>query len=222
MIAAITEFSTNNRTPTLWLYARNDPIFRPEFVFLMHDAWIGQGTADLRMLPTYEPNGHRMFIEEEGVETLLPEIDDFLRTNGLPTWEPAAIIGLEKEFSKKKRAATLSKFLSAKVSHKVLATTLDDTDVYFWKSDSSSVEAARVEVLESCRQFSGTECAVVLEDFTPQVTTDTLKAMKVAVRDKNKGVTRHASEENGSNGLNCDGAAGEAGGNCGSNNVGNN
>ena len=179
------------------------------------------------MLPKYEPNGHRMFIREEGVVILLPEIDDFLRTHGLPTWEPSAITEFEKVLSKQKRAF-LSKFLSDEVSHKVLATTLDDTDKYFWKSDSSSVEAARIEVLEYCRQFSGTECAVVVEDFTPVVTSDTLETMKAAVRDKDKGASGHVAKENDSNGLNCNGAAagpgeaGEDGGNCGSNNVGNN
>lgn len=228
LIAAITEFSTNNRTPTLWLYANNDPFFRPDFVSRMHAAWVGQGaTADLRMLPEYEPDGHRMFVREEGVAILLPEIDDFLRAHGLPTWEHAAITDLEKVLNKQKRAF-LSKFLSDEVSHKVLATTLDDTDTFFWKTNSSSVEAARIEVLESCRQFSGTECAVVVEDFTPVVTSNALKAMKAAVQDENKGVSGHLAEQNDSNGLNCNGAdggpgeAGEDGGNCGSNNVGDN
>ncbi len=84
-------FGTTAHMPTLWLYAENDSWFRPGLVGRMRAAFTGSGgRAQLAMLPPFKGDGHALFFAPGGRRLLLPELDGFLRANGLPTWDEAA------------------------------------------------------------------------------------------------------------------------------------
>ena len=79
-------FGTTARMPTLWLYAENDSWFRPGLVSRMRAAYTGSGgRAELAMLPPFRDDGHAVFFAPGGRGLLLPELDRFLRAQGLPT-----------------------------------------------------------------------------------------------------------------------------------------
>jgi dienelactone hydrolase len=70
------------RTPTLWLYARNDSYFGPDLAQAMAGAWReGGGDAELRLLPSYGRDGHSLADDRAGWELWGAELDQFLRRN---------------------------------------------------------------------------------------------------------------------------------------------
>ena len=61
----------------------------------MHAAFTGSGgKAELVMLPPFQGDEHTMFFAPGGRQLVLPELDGFLRANGLPTWDEAAFAPL--------------------------------------------------------------------------------------------------------------------------------
>jgi len=88
-------FGSTAHMPTLWLYAENDSWFRPGLVGRLRAAFTGSGgKAGLVMLPPFQGDGHTMFFAPGGRQLLLPELDGFLRANGLPTWDEATFATL--------------------------------------------------------------------------------------------------------------------------------
>ena len=71
--------------PTLWLYAKNDSLFAPKYVALMHDAFTAAGgVAEMPIIGKSGEDGHYLF--SESVDIWGPLVEDFLQKNGLP-WQ---------------------------------------------------------------------------------------------------------------------------------------
>jgi len=88
-------FGAAAHMPTLWLDAENDSWFRPGLVSRMRAAFAGSGgRAELVKLPPFRDDGHAVFFAPGGRRLLLPELDRFVRTNALPTWDKAVFAPL--------------------------------------------------------------------------------------------------------------------------------
>jgi dienelactone hydrolase len=68
-------------TPTLWIYAENDHYFAPRHARRWAAAYAeGGGAVDLRVLPPYGEDGHKLFTT--GNDVWQPLVDDFLKPLG--------------------------------------------------------------------------------------------------------------------------------------------
>lgn len=71
--------------PTLWLYAKNDSLFAPKYVALMHNAFTSDGAeAEMPLIGKSGDDGHYLFSESE--EIWAPLVEDFLKRHDLP-WQ---------------------------------------------------------------------------------------------------------------------------------------
>ena len=74
--------------PTLWLYAKNDSLFAPKSVSLMHDAFTDAGAeAEMPLIGKSGDDGHYLF--SESLEIWSPLVEQFLKKHDLP-WQDQA------------------------------------------------------------------------------------------------------------------------------------
>ena len=181
LVAAMATFGARTRIPTLWLYAENDSLFPPELVTRMRDAYAASGgRAELRMFPPVVHDGHRLFADFGGRVKWLRAVDGFLQTHGMPNTNLARA---EMVMSTTKLAArsrpVVDEYLSTPAP-KLLVATPSGAGAY-WVANPNDIEGARKRLLTNCRERSGAECTVVMENnelvrplvtgaITPEVT----------------------------------------------------
>lgn len=157
-------FGASFHGPTLWLYAENDPWFRPEWVELMRSAYVGAGgQADFTGFPPFGKNGHEMFTSFTGKSLLIPKIDGFLQRNRLPGLDETRFIPILAELSESDRSE-MSGYLLAQPAEKALAVAGNQNGL-FWSAGWASLDDARLNALHRCRMVAGDSCRIVLEDF---------------------------------------------------------
>jgi hypothetical protein len=163
------------------LYAENDSLFPPELVTRMRDAYAAAGgRAELRMFPPVVHDGHRLFADFGGRVKWLRAVDGFLQTHGMPN---ANLARAEMVMSTTKLAArarpVVEEYLSTPAP-KLLIATPSGAGAY-WVANPNDIEGARKRLLTNCRERSGAECTVVMENnelvrplvtgaITPEVT----------------------------------------------------
>jgi len=181
LVAAMATFGARTRIPTLWLYAENDSLFPPELVTRMRDAYAASGgRAELRMFPPVVHDGHRLFADFGGRVKWLRAVDGFLQAHGMPNTNLARA---EMVMSTTKLAArsrpVVDEYLSTPAP-KLLVATPSGAGAY-WVANPNDIEGARKRLLTNCREKSGAECTVVMENneivrplvtgaITPEVT----------------------------------------------------
>ena len=181
LVAAMATFGARTRIPTLWLYAENDSLFPPELVTRMRDAYAASGgRAELRMFPPVVHDGHRLFADFGGRVKWLRAVDGFLQAHGMPNTNLARA---EMVMSTTKLAArsrpVVDEYLSTPAP-KLLVATPSGAGAY-WVANPNDIEGARKRLLTNCRERSGAECTVVMENnelvrplvtgaITPEVT----------------------------------------------------
>jgi dienelactone hydrolase len=181
LVAAMATFGSRTRVPSLWLYAENDSLFPPELVNRMRDAYAqAGGHADLRMFPPVVGDGHALFMEFGARIKWLRALDAFLQANQLPN---ANLARVDQVMSTTKLAADARRVVEEYVSTptpKLLVATTSGTKAY-WVANPNDIQGARQRVLSTCREKSGGECVVVMENnrlvrpivtgaITPEVT----------------------------------------------------
>ncbi|WP_298822395.1 alpha/beta fold hydrolase [uncultured Roseibium sp.] len=167
MDTTFVRLAQTNHVPTLWLYAVNDPYFPPRLARRWMNLWLKSGgQGQLQILDAYQSNGHRMFIHREGQEVLWPKIDRFLKTQKFPTWNDAKFDELRRALGPRQRQK-LNKFLASGTAMKAFAVPIDGKTKSYWFTDAFSLQGARAEAYEFCRQDSGQDCIVVVENFEP-------------------------------------------------------
>jgi pimeloyl-ACP methyl ester carboxylesterase len=164
LVAAMATFGARTRIPTLWLYAENDSLFPPELATRMRDAYAtAGGLAELRMFPPVVYDGHRLFADFSGRVKWLRAVDGFLQTNGMPN---ANVARAEMVMSTTKLAArarpVVDEYLSTPAP-KLLLVTPSGAGAY-WVANPNDIEGARKRLLTNCRERSGAECTVVMEN----------------------------------------------------------
>jgi dienelactone hydrolase len=156
-------FGATAHMPTLWLYAENDSWFRPGLVERMRAAFTGSGgKAELVMLPPFRDDGHTLFYAPGGRELLLPRLDGFLRTNGLPTWDEAAFAPLLARLSTQDRQS-VETYLRMP-TEKALAWGPERGAL--WHQGAPSLDEARSKALAYCKEQVGAECLLGIENFS--------------------------------------------------------
>ena len=181
LVAAMGTLGARTRIPTLWLYAENDSLFPPELVTRMRDAYAAAGArAELRMFPPIMHDGHRLFADFGGRVKWLRAVDGFLQTHGMPN---ANLARAELVMSTTKLGArarpVVEEYLSTPAP-KLLVATPSGAGAY-WVANPNDIEGARKRLLMNCREKSGAECTVVMENnelvrplvtgaITPEVT----------------------------------------------------
>jgi pimeloyl-ACP methyl ester carboxylesterase len=164
LVAAMATFGSRTRIPTLWLYAENDSLFPPELATRMRDAYAAAGgRAELRMFPPVVHDGHRLFADFSGRVKWLRAVDSFLQTHGMPN---ANLARVETVMNATKLAArarpVVEEYLSTPVP-KLLVATPSGAAAY-WIANPNDIEGARKRLLTNCRERSGAECTVVMEN----------------------------------------------------------
>jgi dienelactone hydrolase len=161
LVAAFGQFGATSRVPSLWLYAKNDTLFAPELVDRMHAAFLdGGGDVKLVMYESIDNDGHLLF--SHGRVHWLMEMDSFLRSHKLPTWQHQDVDALMKKLKSQNRIF-VEKYL-ASPSEKALArsTTSDDLEMSW---GFATIEQARARALEGCQNRKVRQpCAVVMEN----------------------------------------------------------
>ena len=156
-------FGAAAHMPTLWLYAENDGLFRPGLVSRMRAAFTGTGgRADLVMLPPFRGDGHGLFFKPGGRRLLLPELDRFLRLNGLPTWDEAAFEPLIARLPPGD-AQEVQNYLRLGTAETALALAPGGR-AYWWEGERTAADA-RDRVLAFCKEKAKADCVLAAEDF---------------------------------------------------------
>ena len=82
---AYAEFGSKNKTPQLWIYANNDSLFTPIMVDRMYRSFRSSVvTTRVVILDDFEDDGHKLFVDADGISQWLPEVEYFLKINRLP------------------------------------------------------------------------------------------------------------------------------------------
>ena len=82
---AYADFGFKNKTPQLWVYAQNDSLFTPDMVERMYRAFRSPiVNTRVVILPDFEDDGHKLFVDADGTSMWLPEVEYFLKKNNLP------------------------------------------------------------------------------------------------------------------------------------------
>ncbi len=156
-------FGATARMPTLWLYAENDSWFRPGLVSRMRAAFTGTGgRADLVTLPPLRDDGHGLFFKPGGRRLLLPELDRFLRSSGLSTWDDAAFAPLIARLSPGD-AQEVQNYLRLGTAEKALALAPGGR-AYWWEGERTAADA-QDRVLAFCKEKAGADCTLAAENF---------------------------------------------------------
>jgi dienelactone hydrolase len=172
LTAAMASFGARTRIPTLWLYSENDSLFPPDVVARMRDAYVAAGgRAELVMFPPVVHDGHRLFADFTGRVKWLRALDRFLAAYRMPN---ANVARVDKVMSVAKLAPaarpTVEEYVSTP-SPKTLVTAASGGA--YWVANPDDIEGARKRVLARCREKSGADCSVVMENnalVTPVVT----------------------------------------------------
>ncbi len=161
-------FGTASQMPTLWLYAENDGWFRPGLVARMHAAYVGGdgsptgAKAELVTLPPFGSDGHALFYRGNGRSRLLPQVDRFLRANGLPTWDHSVFEPLLARLPAAERPS-VEDYLRWP-TEKALA--LGPEMEVRWYYGQASLEEARNRALAYCKDQTKRNCTLAAENFS--------------------------------------------------------
>jgi len=163
LVSAMASLGRRTRFVTLWMYAQNDSFFPPALVNRMRDAYAkAGGRADLRMFPPVLHDGHNLFADFNGRARWLRALDGFLQAQILPNANAARADRLMR--AAKAPANTrpyVDSYLSAPMP-KVLV--LSANKSAFWAARPDDMDGARKQALTSCREKSGAECIVAMEN----------------------------------------------------------
>ena len=158
----VATFGRRNVTPTLWLYAENDPFFGPELAQRLVSAYRSTGgVADFAALPAFGENGHTLYKQTANALTQ-PRIDDFLRRNHLPAMEEAALAPFFAKLPDADRK-TIRPYLSA-ATEKALVMS-ENTQRVFWHYGARTQESARQLALEACQKTGDRSCQLIAENL---------------------------------------------------------
>ncbi len=162
LVRNLTKFGKDNPTPTLWIYAENDPFFSPDLVARMIAGYrSGGGNAALALLPPFGKDGHTLYKQEANI-LLKPYIEDFLRSNRFPAMDDSALMPLLSKLVPEDRAGAEAYLQS--VTEKAMAMSKESSSIY-WYYGARSLKTARQQALSNCRKATGNPCRLVAQNM---------------------------------------------------------
>jgi dienelactone hydrolase len=163
LVAAMANLGSRTRIVSLWLYAQNDSLFPPDIVNRMRDAYAkAGGRADLRMLPPVLHDGHNLFADFTGRGYWLRALDGYLRTQVLPNANAARAERLMRAAKAPTNMRVhVENYFSAPMPRVLVVSQRGAT---YWSAKPNDLEGARQQALTNCREKSGAECTVAMEN----------------------------------------------------------
>ncbi|WP_416195239.1 hypothetical protein [Pseudomonas sp. DC1.2] len=162
LVRNFTKFGKDNPTPTLWIYAENDPLFRPDLVERMVTGYRSQGgDADFVLLPPFGSNGHTLY-QRDANPLLKPHIEDFLRHHRFPAMDDTALTPLFSKLVPEDREGAEAYLKS--VTEKAMAMSKESSSI-FYSYGARSIKTARHQALSHCRSATGKACRIVAENM---------------------------------------------------------
>jgi hypothetical protein len=163
LVDAFRVYGARSRVASLWIYASNDSLFRPDLVERMRAAFTaGGGNARLAMLEPDGKEGHAIFATATGRAKWLSEMDGFLRALALPTWTEAEVSSLLRRLGVTERARGFAENYLAAPSEKALARETGGS--YLGEGHGApTLEQARQKALGYCLQVKPA-CEIIMEN----------------------------------------------------------
>jgi dienelactone hydrolase len=166
LVAAMATFGARTSVPTLWLYSENDSLFPPALVTRMRDAYTqAGGRAQLKMFPPVIGDGHALFMDFAARVKWLRALDLFMQANKMPNTNLARIEDVMNSVQLAAATRPVVEEYFSTPEPKLLVKTASGKGAY-WVANQNDIEGARKRVLASCREKSGGECTVVMENNT--------------------------------------------------------
>ena len=164
LVENMANFGRKNPTPTLWLYAENDPFFDPAFAQRMWSAYQSTGgQAAFLALPAFGESGHTLYKQAANALTQAP-IDAFLRRNRLPAFDDGALAPLTAAMSAADRGL-IRQYVNTPTEKALVMS--GDTQRPFWHYGARTLDDARQQALDGCRQAGDRSCRVLAENLNP-------------------------------------------------------
>ncbi|MGE0038487.1 MAG: alpha/beta hydrolase family protein [Xanthobacteraceae bacterium] len=164
LVEAMTTFGSRTRVPTLWLYAENDSLFRPDVVARLHSAYTeAGGVAKLWMFPPILNDGHNLFADFGGRVKWLNALDRFFKANRMPNTNVARVDDVMSTVKLADRTRPVVEEYFSTPAPKLLVVSASRTTAY-WIANPNDIDGARRRALARCHEKSGAECSVVMEN----------------------------------------------------------
>jgi len=161
LIPEFHNLGATTHVPTLWLYAKNDSLFAPKYVALMHDAFTAGGAeAEMPEIGKSSEDGHYLF--SESVEIWAPLVEDFLKRHDL-LWHDlnpdygGQLVKLPDSYPDDMKAA----FLKWQKMGPNKAFAIGPNGEWSYSSGRKTLKIAKDEALDRCRNPA---CKVVAYD----------------------------------------------------------
>ena len=164
LVAAMGTFGSRTTVPTLWLYAENDSLFPPALAKSMHAAYVrAGGRAELRIFPPVVGDGHALYMDFSSRVKWLRALDVFMQAQHMPNANLARVDEVLNATKLAPGTRTVVEEYFSTPTPKLLVATASGRGAY-WVANSNDIAGARQRVLTTCREKSGGECTVVMED----------------------------------------------------------
>jgi dienelactone hydrolase len=163
LVEAIRNYGAKSRVPNLWYYAKTDSIFPEQTVVKMRAAFLEGGAyAKLVHYPALViapgMDGHNLWGKQTSM--IMLDIDGFLRTHDLPTWDYSEARALVEKHGIKRWAHSIELYAAAPGYKALAKSTTGDfvADVYA----SDTLEHAKKQAVTVCQQrHPGHLCTVI-------------------------------------------------------------
>ena len=167
LVDAVGHLAASSPAPQLWIYAENDPWFRPDLVEDMRQvSATSGGKVEAQILPPSVINGHAVLFRPEGMAEILPVLDDFLRAHDLLTWKGDDYQGLRARLLPDQRK-DLDTYLRQGVTQKALAVASNGNGHLHWIEGSTVLDRAERQAIETCEKDEKTACRLLMANFDP-------------------------------------------------------
>lgn len=168
LVAAMRHYGTTSRVTNLWYYAKNDRTFPEDTVAEMRIAFL-EGGAYAKLTEYEKVTDFRTGEEVDGhllwskhASAIMIDIDGYLRSQKLPTWDFNDVRALANKIGIKKDPPSFLELYIASPDYKALAqSTMNETsfaDTY----NSATLEDAKQGAISACqRSYPGHTCKIV-------------------------------------------------------------
>jgi dienelactone hydrolase len=168
LVAAMRYYGTTSRVTNLWYYAKNDRTFPEDTVAEMRKAFL-EGGAYSR-LTNYENvtdsktgeevDGHLLWSKR--TSAIMIDVDGFLRSKNLPTWDFNDVRALANKVGIKKDVPSILELYIASSGYKALAQSTTSETSFTDTYNSATLEEAKQGAISACqKRYAGHTCKIV-------------------------------------------------------------
>jgi dienelactone hydrolase len=168
VVTAMRHYGTTSRVTNLWYYAKNDRTFPEDTVAEMRTAFLEGGAY--AKLTNYEKvtdfktgeevDGHLLWSKH--ASAIMIDIDGYLRSKNLPTWDFNDVRALANKVGIKKDVPSILELYIASPDHKALAQSTTSETSFTDTYNSATLEDAKKGAISACQKnYPGHTCKIV-------------------------------------------------------------